>query len=176
MSRNSPLGSQSFKRLLLGAAIALAAWVVNGQQISGDRTSLPRFTASPTILLRSPDPMQLAKFYEALGMKIDRVTDRKGGGVFIYLEGNYGSLEILAMDPNTQPGEPKTSRTQQGVVVIFETTDQAEVVRRARAAGSPLIERWNSSTRGHSIYYISDPENNIFGFAPRYHNPRISVP
>jgi hypothetical protein len=107
-------------------------------------------------------------------MKIASVSER--GSVFIYLEGNYGSLEILAMDPNTKPGGPKTSRTQQGVVVIFETTDQAEVVRRAEAAGSPLIERWNSSARGHSIYYIADPENNIFGFAPRYHNPAIKVP
>jgi predicted enzyme related to lactoylglutathione lyase len=147
---------------------------VSAQEIAGDKSSPPLFTSSPTILLRSPDPAKLARFYEALGMKIARVS--KQGGVFIYLEGNHGSLEILAMDTKTRPGGPKTSRTQQGVVVIFETTDQAEVVRRAKAAGSPLIERWNSSQRGHSIYYIADPENNIFGFAPRYHNPSIKVP
>ncbi len=156
------------------------AWLVitlplasNAQQITGDTASPGLFTSSPTILLRSPDPFKLAKFYEALGMKIARTTKQ---GVVISLEGNYGSLEIVPMDPNTKPGGPKTSRTQQGVVVIFETTDQAEVVRRAKAAGSPLIERWNSSQRGHSIYYVSDPENNIFGFAPRYHNPGIQVP
>lgn len=80
------------------------------------------------------------------------------------------------MDPNTEPDGRKTTRTQQGVVAIFETTDQADVVRRAKAAGSPLIERWNSSERGHSIYYIADPENNIFGFAPRHHNPNIPKP
>lgn len=169
--------SRRFTRQIFAALLIVAApFGVNAQELTGDEESPPRFTASPTILLRSPDPMKLAKFYEALGMKIGRVVEHNGGGAFIYLEGNYGSLEILAMDPKTQPGGPKTSRTQQGVVVIFETTDQAEVVRRAKAAGSPLIERWTSSTRGHSIYYIADPENNIFGFAPRYHNPRINVP
>ncbi len=145
---------------------------VAAQEVTGDTSLL--FTSSPTILLRSPDPQNLAKFYQALGMKIGRVSER--GSVFIYLEGNHGSLEILAMDPNTKPGGPKTTRREQGVVTIFETTDQAEVVRRAKAAGSPLIERWNSSERGHSIYYIADPENNIFGFGPRFHNPAIKVP
>ena len=159
---------------VFAALVMSPAWNLHAQELSGDTTSAPLFTSTPTILLRTPDPARLAKFYEALGMKIARVSER--GSVFIYLEGNVGSLEILAMDPNTKPGGPKTSRTQQGVVAIFETTDQAEVVRRARAAGSPLIERWNSSQRGHSIYYIADPENNIFGFAPRYHNPGIKVP
>jgi predicted enzyme related to lactoylglutathione lyase len=157
-----------------GALLMSPAWNLHAQELSGDLTSAPLFTSTPTILLRTPDPAKLAKFYEALGMKIARVSER--GSVVIYLEGNAGSLEIVAMDPNTRPGGPKTSRTQQGVVAIFETTDQAEVVRRAKAAGSPLIERWNSSSRGHSIYYIADPENNIFGFAPRYHNPGIKVP
>lgn len=144
------------------------------QEITGNTTSPPRFTATPTILLRTPDPANLAKFYEALGMKIARVSER--GSVFIYLDGNYASLEILKMDESTEPSGPKTSRTQQGVVAIFETTDQVELVRRAEAAGSPMIERWNSSERGHSIYYVADWENNIFGFAPRYHNPNINVP
>ncbi len=143
------------------------------QELTGDTDNPPLFTSSPTILLRSPDPLKLAEFYLALGMKEAR---RHEFGVYIYLEGNHGSLEILMMDSNTQPGGPKTTRTQQGVVTIFETTDQAEVVRRAKLAGSPLIERWNSSERGHSIYYIADPENNIFGFAPRYHNPNINAP
>jgi predicted enzyme related to lactoylglutathione lyase len=134
----------------------------------------PRFTSAPTILLRTPDPANLAKFYEALGMKISRVSER--GSVFIYLEGNQASLEILKMDENTQPGGPKRTRTQQGVVAIFEVTDQPELVRRAEAAGAPLIERWSSSERGHAIYYVADWENNIFGFAPRYHNPVINVP
>ena len=154
----------------LGSALPLT---VDAQELTGNTESPPLFTSSPTILLRSPDPFKLAKFYEALGMKVTRTVKQ---GVVIHLEGKYGSLEIARMDPNTKPGGPKTTRTQQGVVVIFETTDQAEVVRRAKLAGSPLIERWNSSQRGHSIYYIADPENNIFGFAPRYHNPGIEVP
>ncbi len=144
------------------------------QQISGDTASAPLFTSAPTILLRTPDPAALAKFYVALGMKVGRVSER--GSVFIFLEGNVGSLEILAMDPNSKPDGPKTSRTQQGVVAIFETTDQEEVVRRARAAGSPMIEKWTSSQADVSIYYIADPENNIFGFAPRHHNPNIPTP
>jgi len=123
--------------------------------------------------LRSPDPVKLAEFYLALGIKEVR---RSAFGIFVNLEGDHGSLEILGMDENTKPGGPRNTRTQQGVVVIFETTDQAEVVRRAKVAGSPLIARWNSSERGHSIYYIADPENNIFGFAPRYNNPGIKVP
>ena len=160
--------------MVAGLTIGILGWSARAQEVTGDIASASLFTAAPTILLRTPDPAKLAEFYAALGMKIARVSER--GSVFVYLEGNVGSLEILAMDPNTKPGGPKTSRTQQGVVAIFETTDQAEVVRRAKVAGSPLIERWNSSTRGHSIYYIADPENNIFGFAPRYHNPGIKVP
>lgn len=147
---------------------------VGGEVIAQQNTAPPRFTSTPTILLRTPDPAALSKFYEALGMKIARVSER--GSVFIYHEGNSGSLEILKMDENTKPGGPKESRTQQGVVAIFETTDLDEVVRRARAAGSPLVEKWTSSQADVSIYYIADPENNIFGFAPRYHNPNINVP
>ena len=162
---------------LLGVSLCLC-WIFSApmpqaQEITGDTSSPPLFTATPTILLRSPDPQALAEFYLALGMKEAR---RNQFGVIIYLEGNHGSLEILKMDENTRPGGAKTTRTQQGVVAIFETTDQAEVLRRARMAGSKLIERWNSSERGHSIYYIADPENNILGFAPRYHNPNIKVP
>ena len=138
-----------------------------------DTTNTPLFTATPTILIRSPDPHALAELYLALGLKEGRRTPT---GVFIYLEGNHASIEILKMDPDTQPSAPKISRTQQGVVPIFEATDQVDVVRRAELAGSPLIERWNSSERGHSIYYIADWENNIIGFAPRYHNPSMNVP
>ena len=107
-------------------------------------------------------------------MKIDRITER--GNAFISLEGDVGVIEIMKMDPGTEPSWPKTTRTQQGVVAIFETTDQEEVARRARAAGSPLVEKWSSSQADISIYYIADWENNIFGFAPQYHNPNINVP
>ena len=84
----------------------------------------------------------------------------------------------------TEAGYAKVAVEDRPDVVVVNTcsvTDHADakcrnIVRRAKAAGSPLIERWNSSSRGHSIYYIADPENNIFGFAPRYHNPGIKVP
>ena len=159
---------------LVFSTLALLMPYAQSQEVSGDITSAPLFTSTPTILLRTPDPAALAKFYVALGMKIGRVSER--GSTFIYLEGNVGSLEILAMDPNSQPSGPKTSRTQQGVVAIFETTDQEGVVRRARAAGSPMIEKWTSSQADVSIYYIADPENNIFGYAPRHHNTNIPTP
>ncbi len=158
---------------LVVAAMALLMPSAHAQELSGDTTSAPLFTSAPTILLRTPDPAALTKFYVALGMKIARVSER---GTVIYLEGNVGSLEIAFMDPNSRPSGPKTSRTQQGVVAIFETTDQEQVVRRARAAGSPMIEKWTSSQADVSIYYIADPENNIFGFAPRQHNPNIPTP
>lgn len=161
--------SKAFVACVLGLALTCS-----GVAAAQDNTRPPLFTSTPTILLRTPDPGALSKFYEALGMKIARVSER--GTAFIYHTGNSGSLEILKMDENTRPGGPKTSRTQQGVVAIFETTDVEEVVRRARAAGSPLIEKWTSSQADVSIYYIADPENNIFGYAPRYHNPNINVP
>ncbi len=160
--------------MLTAIAVTVFGWSVEAQEVSGDTTSPPLFTATPTILLRTPDPATLAKFYAALGMKIARVSER--GSVFIYLEGNVGSLEILAMDADTLPGGPKTSRTQQGVVAIFETTHQEDVVRRAREAGSPMIEKWTSTQADVSIYYIADPDNNIFGFAPRHHNSNIPTP
>ncbi|MCB2106422.1 MAG: hypothetical protein KDE14_01920 [Rhodobacteraceae bacterium] len=134
----------------------------------------PVFSAAPTILVRSPNPAELAKFYIALGFKTDRVTSN--GGVIFHLEGDVGSLEVIQMDPNTQPAMGKTSRTQQGVVAIFEVSDQDEVIRRAKENGATLVEPWHASDRPVTIYYIGDPENNILGFAPRHHNPTIKTP
>lgn len=132
------------------------------------------FTATPTILVRSPDPAKLAKFYEAIGFKIDRQSEN--GTTYFYLEGHVGSLEVLKMDAATKPTTGKTSRTQQGVVAIFEVSDQEEIARRARAAGATLVEKWSSTERPTFIYYIGDPENNILGFAERHHNPSIKTP
>ena len=160
--------------LLAVVALSLLASPTQAAELSGDVTSAPLFTSSPTILLRTHNPGKLAEFYEALGMKKFRVTE--GGTMYFHLEGDVGALEVLAMHPDAQHGPPKSSRTQQGVVVIYETTDQEEVVRRARAAGSPMIEKWTSSQADVSIYYIADPENNIFGFAPRHHNQNIPTP
>jgi formylglycine-generating enzyme required for sulfatase activity/catechol 2,3-dioxygenase-like lactoylglutathione lyase family enzyme len=137
-------------------------------------TSAPAFTATPTVLVRSPDPAKLAAFYAALGFRPSRTSPN--GGVIFLLDGAVGSLEVVRMDPGTRPTTGKTSRTQQGVVAIFETDDPEEVVRRARAAGATLVEPWTASDRPVTIYYVADPENNILGFAPRRHNPRIRTP
>lgn len=160
---------------LFGALLALTLSFQAGESVAAEEnTKPPWFTSTPTILLRTPDPANLAKFYVALGMKVGSIAP--SGTINIYHEGGTGSLEILKMDPNTQPGGPKTSRTQQGVVVIFETTDVEEVVRRAKEAGSPMVEKWTSSQADVSIYYIADWENNVFGYAPRNHNPNIKTP
>jgi catechol 2,3-dioxygenase-like lactoylglutathione lyase family enzyme len=131
------------------------------------------FTAIAKVLVRSPDPFRLAQFYAALGF---REVSRSANGVNFYLAGDVGVLEILKMDAATRPSGPKTSRTQQGVVAIFEVTDQAGLVERAKAAGATLIERWDASDRPASIYYVGDPENNILGFAARHHDPRVNTP
>jgi catechol 2,3-dioxygenase-like lactoylglutathione lyase family enzyme len=134
----------------------------------------PLFTATPTVLVRSPDPAKLSEFYVALGFQKHRVSAK--GGVIFHLDGQVGSLEVVLMDAGTKPGPAKTSRTQQGVVAIFETTDQAALVARAKAAGATLVEKWDAADRPVSIYYIGDPENNIIGFAPRHHNASIKTP
>ena len=145
----------------------------NAQQVAAQDKE-PLFTATPTILVRSPDPGKLAQFYIALGFKVFRSSPN--GGTIFHLDGDIVSLEIIQMDKNTRPSGPKTSRTQQGVVAIFETTDQEAVVTRAKTAGAKLVEKWDASDRPISIYYIADPENNILGFAPRHHNPQIKTP
>ena len=137
-------------------------------------SAAPVFSSSPKVLVRSPDPAKLSQFYAALGFKQNRVSP--DGGSMFYFDGDVGALEIVKMDANTHPGPRKTSRTQQGVVAIFETDNQEEVVRRAKAAGATLIEKWTASDRPVSIYYIADPENNVLGFAPRHHDPRLNTP
>jgi catechol 2,3-dioxygenase-like lactoylglutathione lyase family enzyme len=154
---------------LIAAGLALAT---SATSLAQDKT--PLFTAAPTILVRSPDPAKLSEFYIALGFQKVRVS--ANGGVIFHLDGQVGSLEVVKMDPSTKPGPAKTSRTQQGVVAIFETTDQDAVIARAKAAGATLVEKWTASDRPVSIYYIADPENNILGFAPRHHNPNIKTP
>ncbi len=130
-------------------------------------------TSIPKVLVRSPNPAKLAEFYKALGFS---ETARNQNSVNFYLEGDVGAFEVLKMDEGTQPSGPKTSRTQQGVVAIFEVTDQDALVKRAKAAGATLVERWDAPDRPATIYYIGDPENNVLGFAARNHHPRIKTP
>ncbi len=177
----------SMRICLLGLALmALPAWA---QAPAAERGALaaqpaapltrsggpdtPVFTSIAKVLVRSPEPFQLAQFYAALGF---REASRSANGVNFYLAGDVGVLEILKMDAATRPSGPKTSRTQQGVVAIFEVTDQAGLIARAKAAGATLIERWDASDRPASIYYVGDPENNILGFAARHHDPRVKTP
>jgi predicted enzyme related to lactoylglutathione lyase len=154
-------------KLLIAAAIALIAIPAGAQEA-------PKYFSTPTILVRSPDPAKLAPFYEALGFKKVRVSGN--GGAIFHIEGSTGSLEVVKMDPKTKPAMGKTSRTQQDVVAIFETDNQDEVVRLAKANGATVVEKWTASDRPVSIWYIGDPENNILGFAPRHHNPSIKTP
>ena len=115
--------------------------------------------------MRTPDPAKLADYYEALGFV--RGREIPGQGVVFYLAGNQGSLEIIKMDPDTQPSGPKTSRTQQGVLGIFETDQLDEVVERAKALGSPVIDTWTHPRAGVSIHYIADPGVQLLGL---YHS------
>lgn len=133
----------------------------------------PTFTAIAKILVRSPEPMQLAEYYSALGF----IEAKRGKtSVTFHLQGNIGALEILKLDPDTPPSGEKTSRTQQDVLAIFETNNPAAVVARAKAAGAKLVERWDAPDRPISVYYVADPENNILGFTSRHHNPKINTP
>lgn len=114
------------------------------------------------IVIRSPDPTKLSEFYAALGMKIKEVADN--GAVFFDIGSERTLFEILNMDESTKPGGPKTTRTQQGLVALIETTNLQELMRRAREAGSPLVEPLGGDADTARVVYISDWENNIVGF------------
>ena len=153
-------------------AITLIA-AINLAGVAAAQDDVPRVTSVAKILVRSPDPFELARYYAALGF----VEERRGkSSVTFHLEDNVAALEVLKMDINVEPGPLKTSRTQQGIVAIFETTQQAALVERAKTAGAPLIEKWDAPDRPISVYYIADPEGNILGFASRHHNPGIKTP
>ena len=130
------------------------------------------FTGLPTVVIRSPNPLKLAEFYAALGWKAGRV---EGDKTFFYLENNMGSIEIKKLDAPGKIGPALSSRTQQTVVAVYEVTNQAELIRRAKAGGSPLIEEYKAGG-GVSLFYIADPENNITGYAPRNHDSHIHTP
>jgi len=49
--------------------IAVAAVILLGSESILAQEPPPLFTSTPTVLLRSPDPVKLAEFYLALGMK-----------------------------------------------------------------------------------------------------------
>ena len=140
----------------------------------GKNGDAPIYSIIATIIVRTPDPTKLAEYYEGLGFV--RGREIPGQGVVFYLDGNRGSLEIIKMDPDTQPSGPKTSRTQQGVLGIFETDQLDEVVARAKALGSPVVDTWTHPRAGVSIHYIADPEYNFLGFTNRGHNPNINTP
>ena len=110
-------------RRLLIFLLALLAWT---SPAVAQQTAI-EFTSIPKVLVRSPDPVKLAEFYKALGFA---EVSRNNFGVNFYLQGSVGALEVLKMDKDTRPSGPKTSRTQQGVVAIFEVTDQQALIDR----------------------------------------------
>ena len=161
-------------RIILFGLVMLS-WVEGTPALAQtERHDSLTYSIIATVMVRSPEPMKLAEYYEALGF--ERHREVPGMGVVFHLQNHQGSLEIIKMDPDTQPSGPKRSRTQQGVVAIFETDELDEVVARAKALGSPLIETWTHPRAGVSIHYIADPENNILGFTSRGHNPNINTP
>jgi len=141
----------------LALVCGLAGLAVQAQELSGE----PTFNSVSMAVLRSPDPVKLSKFYEALGMKVADVAEN--GAVFFDLEHDGDLFEILNMDESAQPGGPKTTRTQQGVVALINVSDAREVARRAQEAGSPLVEPLGDPETAF-VFYIADWENNILGF------------
>lgn len=123
----------------------------------------PEFKDVYMIVIRSPDPTKLSEFYSALGMKIKEVAEN--GAVFFDIGSERTLFEILNMEKNTKPGGPKTTRTQQGLVALIETTNLKELMRRAKEAGSPLVEPLGGDADSARVVYISDWENNIVGFS-----------
>lgn len=152
--------------------VALVAATISGPAAAQEAPL--EFTSVATVFVRSPDPIKLAQFYEAIGFKKARTTAR--GATLFFLEGSASLLEVMQMDPAAKPVMGKTSRTQQGVVPLIETNNPAEVARRAKAAGATLVEKYDSQENPITLYYIGDPENNIIGFAPRHHNPEVKSP
>lgn len=155
----------------LAAGVLLSARFGDAAETSPSAKELV-FTGLPTVVIRSPSPLKLAEFYAALGWKAGRV---EGDKTFFYLENNMGSIEIKKLDAPGKPGPALSSRTQQTVVAVYEVTNQAELIRRAKAAGSPLIEEYKAGG-GVSLFYIADLENNITGYAPRNHDSHIHTP
>lgn len=143
------------------ALLGLACLMVSSSLYADETGDEPKFNSISMAVLRSPDPVKLSQFYEALGMKIAEVGDN--GAVFFDLEIEGDLFEILNMDENTKPGGPKTTRTQQGVVALINVTNVKDIARRARDAGSPLVEPLGDADRAF-VYYIADWENNILGF------------
>ena len=159
---------------LIVLSLSFGAVGMAASQESQTSDEAPTYSIIATVIVRTPEPMKLAEYYEGLGFV--RGREIPGQGVVFYLENQQGSLEIIKMDPNTQPSGPKTSRTQQGVLGIFETDQLDEVVARAKALGSPVIDTWTHPRAGVSIHYIADPEYNFLGFTSRGHNPNINTP
>lgn len=129
--------------------------------VAQDDETEPAFNSISMVVLRSPDPVNLSKFYEALGMKVAEVGDN--GAVFFKLEGEGELFEILNLAPDAEPNKSKTSRTQQSLVALLNVTNVREVARRAREAGSPLVEPLGDPDTAF-VYYIADWEDNIVGF------------
>ncbi|MBM3513866.1 MAG: hypothetical protein FJX59_09135 [Alphaproteobacteria bacterium] len=159
---------------LADAKARVAAWTPGASTTAATPPNSLTFSIIASVIVRSPDPMTLASYYEGLGFI--RQRELPGQGVLFHLQNHQGTLEIIRMDPKAKPSDPKKSRTEQSVLAIFETDQLDEVLARAKKLGSPVIDTWTHPTAGVSIHYIADPENNFLGFTKRGHNPTINTP
>jgi len=148
-------------RLITGPFAGLIAMLAGFAAHAQEADIEPKFNSISMAVLRSPDPVQLSKFYESLGMRVAEIGDN--GAVFFDLEVDGDLFEILNIEENTEPSGPKTTRTQQGVVALINVTNVKEIARRAKEAGSPLVEPLGEADAAF-VYYIADWENNILGF------------
>ncbi len=116
-----------------------------------------------TVILRSHNPEELAAYYRTLGFKDWRRSERIIG---FHVGGGEG-LEIGYLDEGIEPAPSRSSRTQiQGPVPVFGTHDIEGVLANAEANGALFIEPVGPGDR-IDLYYIADPEGNVFGFQER---------
>lgn len=116
-----------------------------------------------TVLIRSHNPELLAAYYRTLGFKDWRRSERIIG---FHVGGGEG-LEIGYLDEGIEPAPIRTSRTEiQGPVPVFGTHDIEGVLANAEANGALFIEPVGPGDR-IDLYYIADPEGNVFGFQER---------
>jgi hypothetical protein len=148
-------------RSLIGLAVMFCV-LAGADARAEDAGQAPEFNDIYMIVIRSPDPTKLSEFYAALGMKIKEVAEN--GAVFFDIGSERTLFEILNMEENTKPSGPKTTRTQEGLVALIETTNLKELMRRAKEAGSPMVEPLGGDADSARVVYIADWENNIVGF------------
>lgn len=111
------------------------------------------------IVLRARDREGLVNFYKALGFE----EYGRGGEIVGMHAGNGAILEIGHIAEPAPNVQPVTTRKQRSHVTIVGCRDSDAICEAAKAAGSPLQEL--IVIRETRLWYITDPEYNIVGFA-----------